>query len=144
MKIKQGSKVKIEYEGKFENGKVFDTTKGKGPFEFTVGEKKIIPGFEKKIIGMEKGQTKNITLKPEEAYGEVNEKLFVEIPKEVLATKGIDAKPGMRVKMEPKDPKYPPRVATIKKVSDKTIILDLNHPLAGKTLIFDIKIIDAK
>ena len=144
MKIKQGSKVKVEYTGTFEDGAVFDTNKGKQPLEFEVGAKKVIPGFEKKIIGMEKGKTKKIKLNPEEAYGQPNEKLIIEIPKEVLNSKGIDPKPGMKVKMEPKDQNHPPRIATIKEVSEKTIKIDLNHPLAGKTLIFDIKILDVQ
>ena len=142
MKIKQGSKVTVEYIGRFEDGTVFD--KSKQPLVFEVGAKKVIPGFEQKIIGMEKGQTKKITLKPEEAYGKKNEKLIFEVTKEVLKNRGVEPRAGMRVKMEPKDPKHPPRMATITKVTDKTIVLDLNHPLAGKTLIFDLKIIDVQ
>jgi FKBP-type peptidyl-prolyl cis-trans isomerase 2 len=144
MKIKEGSKVSVEYTGTLEDGTVFDTNKGKEPLVFEVGEKKIITGYEKNIIGMEKGQSKKITLKPEDAYGPVNEKLMVKIPKQSLQSKGVDAKEGMKVKMEPKDQNYPPRIATIKKVEGDTIILDLNHPLAGKTLIFEVKIVDVK
>jgi len=144
MKIKEGSKVSVEYTGTFEDGTTFDTNKGKDPLKFEVGAKQIIPGFEKQIIGMEKDQTKKIKLKPEDAYGQPNDKLIIEIPKEVLNAKGIEPKPGMKVKMEPKDATHPPRIATVKEVTESKIKLDLNHPLAGKTLIFEIKILDVK
>jgi FKBP-type peptidyl-prolyl cis-trans isomerase 2 len=144
MKIKQGSKVKVEYEGKLDNGQVFDTNKGKEPLSFEVGAKKVIPGFEKQIIGMKKDETKTIKIKPEDAYGLVNEKLIVAIPRQALANRGVEPKPGMRVKMEPKDPKYPPRIAAIKEVTEDKVMLDCNHPLAGKTLTFQVKIIDVE
>jgi FKBP-type peptidyl-prolyl cis-trans isomerase 2 len=138
--IKAGSKVKVEYTGRFEDGTVFDASRE--PLSFTVGEKKVIPGFEKQITGMKKGEKKTIKLKPEEAYGEVNEKFFVEIPKSFLAGRGVEPKQGMRVRMEPKDQEYPARVARIKEVKEDKVVLDLNHPLAGKTLIFDVTIVD--
>jgi peptidylprolyl isomerase len=143
MKIQNGSKVKIQYIGKFEDGNVFDTNKDAQPLEFEVGAHVVIPGFENKIIGMAKGESKTITLTPEEGYGPVNDALFAEIPKEMLAMKGLtDPKPGMKLVMQPKDSSKGAGIATIKEVKDAVVVLDLNHPLAGKTLMFDITVLD--
>lgn len=140
-RAKDGSKVKIEYTGTLEDGTVFDTTKGRQAFEFTIGSQQVLPAFEKQITGMAVGDKKKISLKAEEAYGPVNDKLVKEVPKEFLNTQGMEPKPGMKLKVEPKENPDLARIATITKVTDKTVTIDLNHPLAGKKLIFEVALI---
>ncbi len=139
MSIKKGDKVKVEYTGKLEDGEVFDTSEGKEPLEFEVGSGKIIKGFDDALIGMEKGQEKDINLKPEEAYGEPKGELVKKLPKDKLP-KDQDPKPGMMLFMKTPDGKQFP--AKIKDVGDKEVTIDLNHPLAGKALNFNIKVVE--
>lgn len=143
--IKKGDKVKVEYEGRFEDGVVFDSSKNHGqPLEFEVGEGRVISGFDKAVTGMKKGEEKEFTLKPEEAYGERRAELEQEIPKDKLppVPEGQEIKEGMMLVMGTPDGRQMP--VKITKVGKSKITLDLNHPLAGKTLIFKIKILDVE
>ena len=139
MPIKNGDKVKVDYKGTLEDGTVFDTSEGKAPIEFEVGAKKVIPGFENAIIGMNKGEEKEVKLKPEEAYGTPREDLVKKIPRNVLP-KDQEPKPGMAIMMKTKEGVHIP--ARIKAVSDADVTIDLNHPLAGKTLNFKLKVVE--
>lgn len=140
MKIKEGNKVKVEYEGKLENGEVFDSSEKHGkPLEFEVGKKQMIPGFEKAVIGMEKGQEKEFTLESKDAYGDPNPQLVKSVPREQLP-KDQEPQVGMILGITlPNGAQFP---AKIIEVGDKEIKLDMNHPLAGKKLTFKIKIVD--
>lgn len=140
MAIKKGDKVKIEYTGTLEDGTVFDSSEKHGqPLEFEVGSGKIIPGFENAVEGMEKDEEKEITLKPEEAYGEPNEQLIREIPRDQLPP-DQEPKEGMVLAVGlPTGQQIPARII---EVSEDKVKLDMNHPLAGKTLKFKIKVIE--
>jgi len=140
MKIKEGSKVKVEYEGKLENGEVFDSSEKHGkPLEFEVGKKQMIPGFEKAVVGMEKGEEKEFTLESKDAYGDPNPQLIKSVPREQLP-KDQEPEVGMILGITlPNGAQFP---AKIIEVGDKEIKLDMNHPLAGKKLTFKIKIVD--
>ncbi|MBN1377125.1 peptidylprolyl isomerase [Candidatus Woesearchaeota archaeon] len=139
-KAKKGDIVNIEYEGSLEDGTVFDSTEKHGkPLEFEIGSKKVIKGFEEAVMDMEKGEEKKITLKPEEAYGNPNPDLIKEIPREKLP-KEQEPKKGMILGMMlPNGHQIPARIT---KVEEDKVTIDLNHPLAGKTLNFDIKLVD--
>ena len=139
MPVKKGDKVKVEYKGTLDDGAVFDTSEGKAPIEFEVGAKKVIPGFDNAVVGMEKGEEKEVKIKPEEAYGILRPDLVKKIPRTVLP-KDQEPKPGMMILMKTKEGVQIP--AKIKEVSDNDITIDLNHPLAGKTLTFKVKVID--
>lgn len=139
MPVKKGDKVKVEYTGKLEDGTVFDSSEGKEPLEFEVGSGMIIKGFDDAVTGMEKGEEKEITLKPEEAYGEPNPQLMKKVPKEQLP-KEPEPKVGMMLALGTPDGKQIP--ARIAEIGDKEVTIDINHPLAGKTLIFKIKVVD--
>ena len=140
MAVKEGDKVKIDYEGKLEDGSVFDSSAKHGaPLEVEVGAHQVIPGFEKALIGMEKGEEKEITLKPEEAYGEHKPQLMQKVPKEKLP-KEPEPKAGMMLVLGTPDGKQMP--AKIAEIGDTDVTIDINHPLAGKTLIFKIKIVE--
>ena len=144
MAIEKGNKVKVDYEGKLETGEVFDSSQHgdhSHPIEFEVGKGQVIPGFENAVIGMNKGDEKEIKIPPQEAYGEKNPDLLKKIPKEQLPEDAKDKiQPGMVLGMQtPKGQQIPVPVVD---VSDSDVTLDLNHPLAGKTLNFKIKVVD--
>jgi len=139
MAIKKGDKVKVEYTGTLEDGTVFDTSEGKQPLEFEVGTGKVIKGFDEALVGMEKDGEKAIKLKPEEDYGAPQDNLMQTIPREKLP-KEPEPKPGMGIMLSTQEGKqFPARIA---EVSEKDIKIDLNHPLAGKTLNFKIKVVE--
>lgn len=142
MAIKEGDKVKIDYTGKFEDGTVFDTSKHdehSHPLEFEVGKGMIIKGLEEEIVGMEKDQEKQINVPKDKGYGDRNENLIVDIPKDKLP-KDKEVTPGMMLLMAAEDGKQMP--AVVLEVGDEQVKIDLNHPLAGKDLVFDIKVVD--
>jgi len=140
MTAKKGDKVQVEYEGRFEDGTVFDSSKTHGKaLEVEVGAGKVIKGFDQALEGMKKGEEKEITLTPAEAYGEPNPELLKKIPKEQLP-KEQEIKPGMMLLMGlPNGQQMPVKVAA---VEEKEATLDLNHPLAGKKLIFKLKLVE--
>ncbi len=142
MSIKKGDKIKVDYEGKFENGEVFDSSKHGDhahPIEFEVGQGQVIKGFDEAVVGMEKGEEKKFEINPDEGYGEYREELKKDIPKDALP-KEQEPKEGMMLMLSAPDGRQFP--AKIEKVEEDKIIIDLNHPLAGKKLFFDIKIVD--
>lgn len=142
MAIKEGDKVSLDYEGRLDSGELFDTSKHgdhSHPLEFTVGAGEVIVGFEEAVKGMEKGEEKEFSLSPEKAYGERREDMLKEVPKEALP-KDQEAKVGMTLILSsPEGQQVPAKIAEVK---ENSIILDLNHPLAGQNLNFKIKILD--
>jgi peptidylprolyl isomerase len=138
-KAKTGDKVKVHFEGHLEDGTGFGSTMGDEPFEFTIGEKNMLPGFENAIIGMQKGDTKTITLPPEEAYGP-HKKELVSVMEKSGFPKDIHLEVGKRLRVRTQDGKY--TIVTIKDFTEDSIVLDENDPLAGKTLTFKIELID--
>ncbi len=138
MKPVQGSKVKVEYTGTFDNGEVFDSSEGKGPLEFTLGEQQVIKGFESAVETMELDEEKSIIIPPQEAYGETNDQLIQKMPRERLP-KDMEPKEGMTLGLQdPSGRVFPIKIVA---VDTDTVTMDANHPLAGKTLHFKIKLI---
>jgi len=137
MTVKDGDKVRVEYEGKFADGTVFDASKEHGrPLVFEVGAQHVVPGFEKAVLGMKEGEEKEFTLKAEEAYGEPNEQMIQKVPKDKVPP---ETKEGMVLGVGlPTGQQIPARVT---KVDDNEVTLDMNHPLAGKELTFKIKVV---
>ena len=137
MTIKKGDKVKVEYTGTLEDGTVFDSTQKRGqPLEFEVGAGKLIKGFDDAVIGMSVGEEKQVKIPPADAYGESRPELIKEFPKDKLPP---EVKAGSVLLIQlPNGIKLPVRVVS---VDDKTANLDLNHPLASKTLNFKIKVV---
>jgi peptidylprolyl isomerase len=137
MEIKEGSKIKVDYEGRFEDGTVFDASEKHGqPLEFEAGKGMVVPGFDKAVIGMKVGEEKEVTLQPEEAYGQPNPKAIQKVPKDKFPA---EAKEGMMIGIPlPNGQQIP---AKIEKIGDTEVTLDMNHPMTGKVLIFKIKIV---
>ena len=138
-KAKTGDKVKVHFEGFLEDGTVFGSTTDEEPFEFIIGEKNMLPGFEDAVIGMQKGDTKTITLSPEDAYGPHKKELVSAMERSGFPQE-ISLEIGKRLRVRPQDGKY--TMVTIKDFTEDSIVLDENDPLAGKTLIFKIDLVD--
>ena len=136
---KIGDKVKVEYIGTLEDGTIFDSSeKHNAPLEFEIGSGHIIKGFDNAVIGMKVGEEKEITIAPNEAYGEYNPELLKEIPKEVFP-QDQTLQIGMVFMLNlPSGQQVPARISEIK---DQEVTIDLNPPLAGKTLKFKIKLL---
>lgn len=136
-KIKNGDSVRVHYTGKFESGEVFDTsrTEGRNPLDVTLGQGMLIPGFENGLIGMTIGESKTIELNPSEAYGELIDDLTNEVPRNLVPENvKVD---DMLVGQSPQGPIN----VRVKEIKDETVVLDANHPLAGKKLIFDLEVV---
>lgn len=142
MKVEKGKTIKVHYTGTLEDGKVFDTSEGKDPLEFQVGEGKVIKGFDDGVVGMEAGEEKEITIKPEEGYGNREEKLVQQVPKASFGENADKLKPGVVLGL--KDPQGHVMNAIVTNLDGEKVTLDLNHPLAGKTLKFKVKIVEVK
>ncbi len=136
---KTGDTVKAHFEGSLEDGSIFGSTMDEEPFEFTIGQKHMLPGFENAVIGMQKGDTKTITLPPEEAYGP-HKKERVQVMDRSGFPKEINLEIGKRLRVRTQDGKY--AMVTIKDFTEDSIVIDENDPLAGKTLTFKIELVD--
>jgi FKBP-type peptidyl-prolyl cis-trans isomerase SlyD len=138
--IREGSQVALEYTLSDEAGTVIESNKGKQPMSYIHGKSQIIPGLEKELSGMKVGEEKKIQIKPEDGYGPVNPDAFQEVPKDKLPPEAL--KVGtMLMAQGPQGQGIPVRVHEVK---DTTVIMDFNHPMAGKTLSFDVKISEIK
>lgn len=137
--VKKGDTVKIHYTGKLEDGKEFDSSKGKEPLKFKIGGAQIIPGFEEAVIGMKKGESKTINISPEKAYGPHKKELVLTVDKSKIP-ENIKPKKGEQLQLKQSNGQTV--VVTIAEISGSTITLDANHPLAGKNLIFDIELVE--
>ena len=138
-KAKTGDRVKVHFEGYLEDGTVFGSTMGDKPFESTIGEKNMLPGFENAVVGMQKGDTKTITLPPEEAYG-LHKKELISVMERSGFPKEINLEIGKRLRVRTQDGIY--TMVTIKEFTEDRIVLDENDPLAGKTLSFKIELVE--
>ena len=134
-----GDKVRIHYTGKLDDGTQFDSSRGRDPLEFKLGDGAIIPGFEKAVNGMAVGDSKSVSIPPEDAYGQRHEQLVQEVPKSALPEE-IEPAVGMQLQSQAPDGQVMQLVVT--EVSDDAITVDGNHPLAGKNLNFDIELVE--
>lgn len=134
-----GNKVKIHYTGTLENGSQFDSSEGKEPLAFELGSGQVIPGFDKAVEGMSVGESKSVTIAPEDAYGPRNEQAIQEVPKSALPD---NLKPVEGMVLQAQNQNQQPVQLTVTEVGDETITVDGNHPLAGKTLKFEISLVE--
>ena len=135
---KTGDTVAVNYTGKLDDGTVFDSSSGREPLEFTIGSGQVIPGFEEAVIGMTPGETKTASLPPEQAYGSRHEELVITLGRDQVP-EGMAITVGQRLSLRSPDNRELPVVVTA--VNEESITLDANHPLAGKTLHFDIELV---
>ena len=136
--VAEGKTVKVSYTLTVD-GKVVDSSKERGPLQFKPGNHEMIPGFEKAVMGMKVGQKKSFKVSPKEGYGPENPKAIHNVPKNQLPP-DITPKAGMTLYAQGKNgQRIPVRVKEVKK---DVVVMNLNHPLAGKTLHFDVEIVD--
>ncbi len=131
--------VKIHYTGKLEDGQIFDSSLSREPLEITLGENSIIPGLEKGLQQMKVNEKKTIKIPKEEAYGEIQKALFQKIPNVDLPT---EIKPEVGMGLMANNPDGTERPLRISEVKDTFIIVDANHPLAGKDLTFELELVE--
>jgi FKBP-type peptidyl-prolyl cis-trans isomerase SlyD len=138
--VAAGKSVKVDYTLTVDNEQI-ETSVGKKPLEFVVGDKSIIPGLESGLVGMHVGEEKIITLAPKDAYGESDPKALKEFPKTSMP-KDVDLKVGMVLQAQAPDGESFP--ATITQIKDDKVTLNFNHPLAGKQLQFKVKVLNVE
>jgi len=136
-----GSMVKVHYTGTLDDGTVFDSSREREPLEFTLGEGRVIPGFEAAVKDMEVGQSKTVTIPADEAYGQYRNDLLVPIEKRHLP-KGLEPEIGQRLQMQKANGEM--SIVTVTEVAEDKITIDANHPLAGKNLTFELELVESK
>lgn len=135
-----GNTVRIHYTGRLDDGTVFDSSEGRDPLEFVVGSGQVIPGFDEAVTGMETGEEKTVTIPAEQAYGPHRNDLLIKLGRSEIPD-GVEPEVGQRLQMATKDGKTFP--VTVAEASETNVVLDANHPLAGKDLTFDIELVTA-
>ncbi|MFW5865771.1 MAG: FKBP-type peptidyl-prolyl cis-trans isomerase [Nanoarchaeota archaeon] len=139
--VASGHYVKLHYTGTFDDGSVFDSSEGKDPLEVLAGKGMLIKGFDSELVGMKVGEEKEFDVDSDDAYGEPRDDLVKEIPKKDL---GKDITPEIGMTLGVKAPNGQVFPAVVKEVKDDSILLDANHPLAGKDLHFKVKVEEAR
>ncbi|KPJ66457.1 MAG: peptidylprolyl isomerase [Syntrophobacter sp. DG_60] len=136
---KNGDTVKVHYTGKLEDGTVFDTSINRDPLQFTIGEGQIIPGFEQAIVGMNPGESKTTKVPADKAYGQHLKEMIVVVDRNQFP---VDLKPEVGQRLQTRQANGRAIVVTVTDVSESSVTLDANHPLAGEDLTFDIQLLE--
>jgi peptidylprolyl isomerase len=138
MQAKSGDTVKVHYTGKLTDGTLFDSSINGEPLEFTIGAGNIIPGFEQAVLGMAPGESKTAVIPSEQAYGNYQAEMAMVIDRQQMPNE-IEAEIGQQLQIQQPNGELVPVVIT--EVSDTSITLDANHPLAGEALTFEIELV---
>lgn len=138
---KAGDTVRVHYEGQLSDGTIFDSSLEREPIEFILGQDTVIPGFEQAVIGMEVGESKDVSIPPEEGFGDYSEDLVVNIEKTILPP-DINPELGMQLEVSSEEEEETSRVFTIADIAEDSITLDGNHPLAGAEIAFKIELLE--
>lgn len=134
---KTGDVVRVHYTGKLGDGRVFDSSEGRDPIEFTLGSGQVIPGFEQAVSGMAPGDERSITIPADRAYGERKDELTLVVDRAELPNE-IEPEVGQQLQLSQEGQSF---VVTITDVSSEDITLDANHPLAGEDLTFELQLV---
>ena len=137
--VKSGDAVKVHYTGKFDDGDVFDSSEGREPLAFTVGAGEVIPGFDQALVGMQIGETKSVVIPPEQAYGERINELVQTIDRNQFNLEGVEPELGMAIEMRTPQGSIP---LVVTELTDTSVTLDANHPLAGEELHFALTLVE--
>ena len=136
---KSGDTVRIHYTGTLDDGTQFDSSEGRDPLEFALGGGQVIPGFDSAVDGMTVGESKSVTIAPEQAYGERHEQLVQQVPKSALPE---EMKPEVGMQLQSQSPDGQVMNLVVTEVEEATITVDANHPLAGQALTFAIELVE--
>lgn len=139
VQAKMNDKVKVHYKGSLADGTVFDSSEGSEPLEFVIGQGMVIPGFENGIVGMSAGDRKTIVIPPNDGYGEYDDELVTVIDRAIVPpTVSVDVGTVLQVRT----PDGGIAQVVVKECSDTSVTLDLNHPLAGKEMVFEVQLME--
>ena len=138
--VQDGLVVSMEYT-LIVDGEVLDTSDGVGPLQFLAGHDNIVPGLERAMIGMKIGESKDVVVSPEDGYGEFDEEAFMEVPRSEFPT-DMEIEEGVELSVTAEDGKN--QYARVESLTDETVSLDFNHPLAGAELHFSVKVIELR
>ena len=136
---KDGDTVKVHYTGKLQDGTVFDSSANRDPLQFTVGERQVIPGFEDSVIGMNPGESKTIEIASDKAYGPYRNEMTITLERDQFP-EHLNLQTNQQVQLVREDGQA--FIVRVTEISDSTVTLDANHPLAGQDLTFDIQLIE--
>lgn len=136
---KTGDKVKVHYTGKLDDGNIFDSSEGREPLEFTVGQNQVLPKFEESVDGLAVGESVSVHIPAAEAYGVRQDNLVVKVPKGNLPE---NLAPEIGMKLQTQTPEGGVMVVKIAEIGEEDITIDANHELADKDLHFDIKLVE--
>ncbi|MGD9282011.1 MAG: peptidylprolyl isomerase, partial [Desulfobacterales bacterium] len=137
-KVENGQFVSVHYKGTLQNGEVFDTSEGRHPLEVEMGAGQVLSGFEEALLGMSLNEKKVFTLDPEDAFGQKDESRIHSFPRADIPSE-VNPEVGQTVALSSPQGRQVP--AMITEVDDEKVVVDLNHPLAGQTLTFDIEVV---
>jgi len=136
---KQGDLVKVRYTGMLDDGSTFDSSDGREPLQFVIGEGMLIPAFEEAIVGMLPGDSRSVHIPADEAYGPFMDELILEVDKNQIPAY-LNPEEGMQLQITQDDGSS--TVVKVVKLTDEKVFLDANHPLAGRDLNFSIELVD--
>ncbi len=140
-KAQQGDTVAVHYTGTLDNGEVFDSSRGRDPLEFEVGSGQVIPGFDQAVEGLAVGESREVRIEPDDGYGQPRDDLIVDVDRSQFPEE-VEPQVGQQVQVQVAPGQN--RVATIAGIGDEAIKLDLNHPLAGKALSFEVELVEIR
>ena len=136
---KSGDTVRIHYTGTLDDGTQFDSSAGRDPLEFALGGGQVIPGFDSAVDGMAVGDSKTVTIPPEEAYGQRHEQLVQQVSRSALPD---EIEPAVGMQLQSQSPEGQVMMLVVTEVEEESITVDANHPLAGQALTFDIELVE--
>ncbi len=137
-KVKNGDTVQVHYHGKLEDGSTFDSSEGRAPLEFKVGSGQVIKGFDEAVMDMQTGDKKTVNIPVDKAYGAKSDEAMIEFPRAEFP-EDMKVEEGMALQMSDEHGNIIPVV--VQELRGETVILDANHPLAGKDLTFDLELV---
>ena len=136
--VKEGRNVSVHYTGTLDDGTVFDTSRNREPISFEVGSGTVISGFDQAVVGLKVGESKTVRIEVDDAYGERNENAVLVVPHDAFP-EGMEVEPGMQVQGSGPQGEFP---AIVTAIAANGITIDMNHPLAGQDLTFDIEVVE--
>jgi FKBP-type peptidyl-prolyl cis-trans isomerase 2 len=139
MQAKKGDIVRVHYTGKLNDGSQFDSSVGRAPLEFTLGAGQMIAGFDAGVLGMAIGEKKTINIDPANGYGLKNSEAIIDFPKSNIP-EGMSIEIGMKLNLQ--NEYGQPVPVEVVEIKDDTIVMDANHFLAGKDLVFDVELVE--
>ncbi|HEX8317443.1 peptidylprolyl isomerase [Longimicrobium sp.] len=137
---KRGDTVRVHYKGTLDDGSVFDSSEGRDPLEFTIGGGQVIAGFDQGVTGMSPGDERTINIPSSDAYGEVRAELLLRVPREQFPP-DVTPEVGQQLQMSDGQQTF---IVTVRDVANDAVLLDANHPLAGKALTFELTLVDIR